>query len=178
MCKMKLIAVGLVMALALTGCGLLDSLPPVYDVEQEGADFDTGNLELPEIHFDNIQLPEFLEDFKLQDFLSGEFKMPEIMLEDFLKAYGSKADKLTEEEKDDRYKEYLAELWQEMLGDQEGIKDIDLNFEEITGGEKLNVDIDFESLVGNKDAIKEEITNALEKFFADFEGLTIDVSEE
>lgn len=176
--KMKLLAVSLAMSFMFTGCGLLDSLPAVFDVEEEGADFDMGGLELPEISLDNIQLPEFSwEDFDLEKFLSGDFKLPEIKLEDVLNAYGSKSEKLTEEEKDSQYKEYLEKLWKEMLGDQEGIKDIDLNFEEITDGEKLNVDIDFDELVGDKEAILEEVTKALEKFFADYEGLTIDVGE-
>ena len=178
--KMKKIFAGMmaVLMLSLTGCGLLDSLPAVFDVEQGGADFDTGELELPQISLDDIKLPELsLEDFDLEQFLSGDFKLPEIKLEDFLKAYGSRADKLTEEEKDSQYKEYLEELWQEMLSDTEGIKDIDLNFEGITGGEKLNVDIDFDELVGDKEAIKEEVTKALEKFFADYEGLSIDIKE-
>lgn len=177
--KMKLFVLGLILALTLSGCGLLESLPPVFDVEQGGADFDTGELELPKIDFDDIKLPEFsLEGFDLEKFLSGDFKLPEITLEDFLKAYGSKSEELTEEQKDSKYKEYLAEVWKEALGDYEGIKDIELNFEEITGGEKLNVDIDFEELVGDKDAIKEEIAKALEKFFADYEDLTIDINEE
>lgn len=177
--KMKLLAVGLAISFMLTGCGLLDSLPAVYDVEEAGADFDTGELELPQISLEEIQFPNIsLEDFKLENFLSGEFKLPEISLEDVLKAYGSQADKLTEEEKDAKYKEYLAEMWKEALGDYEGIEDIDLNFEDTAGGEKLTVDIDFEELVGDKDALKEEITKALEKFFADYEGLTIDIHEE
>ena len=179
MSKIKLLAVGLTMTLLLTGCGLLDSLPAVFDVEEEGADFDMGGLELPKISLEDIKLPELSwEEFDLEQFLSGDFKLPEIKLEDFLKAYGSTADEMTEEEKDSQYKGYLEELWQEMLSDTEGIKDIDLKFEDITGGEKLNVDIDFEELVGDKEAIKEEITKALEKFFADFEGLKIDVKEE
>ena len=176
--KMKLLACVLCLAFAMTGCGL-DSLPPVFDVEQGGADFDSGSLELPPISLEDIKLPELsFEKFDLKQFLSGEFKLPEITLKDFLKAYGSKADELTEEQKDSQYKEYLTELWKEMLCNQEGIKDIDLNFEEITGGEKLNVDIDFDSLVGDKEAIKEQITQALEKFFADYEGLIIEVEEE
>lgn len=178
---MKKLFTGMMVVLmfSLTGCGLLDSLPAVFDVEEEGADFDTGEIEFPKFSFEDIKLPEFsLEDFNLEQFLSGDFKLPEIKLEDFLKAYGSNADKLTEEEKDSQYKEYLEELWKEMLGDQEGIADIDLNFEDIAGGEKLNVDIDFEELVGDKEALKEEITKALEKFFADYEGLSIEVDGE
>jgi len=176
--KMLSVSITMVLLLSLTGCGLLDSLPAVFDVEQGGADFDTGELELPKISLEDIKLPEFsLEDFDLKQFLSGDFKLPEIKLEDFLKAYGSNADKLTEDEKDSQYKEYLEELWKEMLGDTEGIADIDLDFEDVAGGEKLNVDIDFEELVGDKEAIKEEVTKALEKFFADFDGLTIDINE-
>jgi len=179
MYKIKMLAAGLAMTLLLTGCGLLDSLPAVFDVEEEGADFDMGGLELPKISLEDIKLPEFSwEEFDLEQFLSGDFKLPEIKLEDFLKAYGSTADEMTEEEKDSQYKDYLEELWKEMLSDTEGIKDIDLNFEDITGGEKLNVDIDFDELVGDKEAIMEEVTKALEKFFADYEGLTIDINEE
>jgi len=185
--KMRLLAVGLVMTLSLTGCGLLDSLPAVFDVEQEGADFDAGKIEFPEISLDDIQMPEFslgdihfpeisLEDFKLGDFLSGEFEFPEISLEDFKEPDPS--DTVTDEEKEVQYKEYLLNLWQKLLENQEGIKDVDLNFEDIAGGEKLNVDIDFDELVGDKEAIMEEIAKALEKFFGDFENLTIDIKEE
>lgn len=174
--KVKLLVAVLAVALTMSGCGMMDMFPPVYDIDMEGADFDTGNVKLPEINLEDIKLPEVsFENFDLQKFLSGEFKLPEITLEDFLEAYGSEADELTEEQKDSQYKEYLSVLWKEMLDNEEGIKDIDLKFEEVNGGEKLNVDIDFESLVGDKEAIKEEVTKALEKFFENREDLTIEV---
>ena len=188
--KMKLLACVLVLALTLTGCAL-DSLPGVYDVEQGGADFTPGSVQTPEpseapsaeteapgFSLGGIQIPDFsLGEFALSDLLSGEMKLPDISYEDF-KELGSGLESLTDEEKMAKYKEYLAEVCQKALEKMDGIQDVDIDLEGLLQEGKLNVDLDFEKVVGDKEELKAKVKTILEKFFVEFEDIEIQFEEE
>ena len=71
---------------------------------------------------------------------------------------------ISDEEKTQKYREYLISFCQEALKKLEGIEDISLDLED-TEDFKIKVQVAFEEAVGDKDALKENIEKIIKKLF-------------
>ena len=71
---------------------------------------------------------------------------------------------ISDEEKTQKYREYLVSFCQEALKKLEGIEDISLDLEDAEDF-KIKVQVAFEEAVGDKDALKEKIEKVIKKLF-------------